>query len=797
MKISYKKEIIKLAFLAFIFSFQLSRAQCSLNVPLGVIAPTSGTAFTTFSNYGPGYYFQFPMLNGGSYAISTCGASIDTQITGWNSVGTSTLFFNDDNGALCTGNTASIDNYVPSFTGYVNVQVSQSNCQPGGSASINVLVRQNNNLAFTSSSAAMCSGQTRNLTATPANVGSTPGGFGNPGTFSGAGVSGNVFTAPVVASPTSYTITYTFGYVSQTQTVTVNPNPTVAVNSGTICSGNSFTMVPSGASTYTIQGGNPIVSPLSNTNYTVIGTSAAGCLSSNTATSNITVNTTPTISVNSGSICSGSPFTLTPSGASTYTIQGGSNIVSPTITTNYTVTGTSALGCIGANTATSNVTVNANPTVSVNSGTICSGNSFTIVPSGAITYTIQGGLSVVSPSSNTTYTVKGTNAAGCVSANTATSNVTVNPTPLIDLNGPIAGTNLVDNICAGTSYTLVQNGVNTYSIIGFGSLVLSPSINTTYTVISTSSLGCVSSNSANLFLNVTPSPTLSVNSGAICSGNSFTIVPSGAITYTYSGGSSIVSPTVTTSYSVTGTNAQGCVSSTAAVSSVTVNANPIITVNSGAICSGNSFTIVPSGASTYTYSGGSSIVSPTINTSYNVTGTSAQGCNGATAISNVTVNSLPTVTAVSNLSLICVGQSATLTSSGATTYTWNTGGISSTEVVSPTVTTSYTVNGTNANGCSNMATITQSVSTCTGISKVTEAFETTINVYPNPSSGIYTFDLINSSNITIVDLLGKVVYTAKLQEGKNSVNLTNLNNGLYILKAESNGVIKTVRLVKE
>jgi hypothetical protein len=75
-----------------------------------------------------------------------------------------------------------------------------------------------------------------------------------------------------------------------TQVSAVNALPTVAVNSGSICSGNNFTIIPSGASTYTIQGGSANVTPTANASYTVIGTSTAGCVSANTATSNITVN---------------------------------------------------------------------------------------------------------------------------------------------------------------------------------------------------------------------------------------------------------------------------------------------------------------------------------------------------------------------------------------------------------------------------------------------------------------------------------------------------------------------------
>ena len=66
-------------------------------------------------------------------------------------------------------------------------------------------------------------------------------------------------------------------------------------------------------------------------------------------------------------------------------------------------------------------------------------------------------------------------------------------------------------------------------------------------------------------------PTITVNSGTICAGSSFTMSPSGANTYTYSSGTAVVTPTITSSYSVTGTNSAGCMSSNTAVSTVTVS----------------------------------------------------------------------------------------------------------------------------------------------------------------------------------------------------------------------------------
>lgn len=592
---------------------------------------------------------------------------------------------------------------------------------------------------------------------------------------------------PSVTSNYTITITATSGCTgaSSVVAVNVNPLPNVSVNSGAICNGNSFTMIPSGASTYTYSSGTAVVSPIANTAYTVTGTNALGC--KNTAVSNVTVNALPTISVNSGAICSGDSFTMTPSGASTYTFSSGSPFVSPISNTTYSISGTNANGCVSSVSAISSVTVNALPTISVNSGLICAGNSFTMTPSGAISYTFSSASAIVTPASNTSYSVTGTDANGCISSVSAVSNVTVNALPIVTVNSGA--------ICAGDSFTMVPGGALTYTFSS-GIDVVTPSSTTSYTVTGTDANGCVSLfASSNVTVNTLPM--ILVNSGAICVGNSFTMNPTGAATYTFSNGSPIDSPTSNTSYTVTGTDANGCISAVAAVSSVTVNALPTISVNSGIICAGSSFTMNPTGASTYTFSNGSAVVSPVANTSYTVSGTDANGCTSAiSAVSDVTVNALPTVVATSNNSMICSGQTAILSVSGAQSYTWNTTSNSTSISINPTTTTVYSVNGTDANGCSNTATITQNVSLCTGVVKLNNAISS-ISLYPNPNNGLFSLELNTTSQILIINTLGQVVFNETMNAGKQNLDILNAANGIYFVKVIQGNKQQTIKFIKE
>jgi uncharacterized repeat protein (TIGR03803 family) len=609
----------------------------------------------------------------------------------------------------------------PSNSTFTVTGTSAQGCvsNPGAVSSVTVFARP----TVSVNSGTICSGQS--FTMSPS------------GAFSYT-VSGGSF----VVAPTSNTVYNVTGSSAQgcvssntaVASVTVNNLPFITVNSGTICAGSSFVMIPSGATSYTYSSGSATVTPPSSAAFSVTGSSAAGCVSSNTAVSNVTVFAIPVITVNSGSICSGDSFTMTPGGASTYTFSSGSAVVSPPSNANFSVTGTSAQGCISNAPAVSTVVVNPRPTVTANSGTICSGGSFTIVPGGAANYTITGGSAVVSPPLTTTYGIVGQSAQGCLSTNTAVATVTVFNLPVITAS---SGT-----ICAGNSYTIIPGGASTYTFSS-GSAVVSPPTSTSYSVTGTSTAGCVSASPAISNVTVFALPSVSVNSGTVCLGSQFTITPTGALSYTISGGSALVSPTSNTNYSVTGTSTAGCVSSSPAISSVTVIPLPVISATGGAICLGDVFTPTVSGAFTYTYSNGSSTMSPAVTTSYSITGTSAAGCvSGTPAVIIVMVNPLPVLSVSGNTS-ICTGDATTLTPSGASTYTWSSGS-GTTIVVNPTSSTSYTVSGTNTNGCTSSTVTSVTVNPLPTIT-VNNGVMCPGDVYTITPSGVSSFTVTGGS----------------------------------------------------
>ena len=198
----------------------------------------------------------------------------------------------------------------------------------------------------------------------------------------------------------------------------------------------------------------------------------------------------------------------------------------------------------------------------------------------------------------------------------------------------------------------------------------------------------------------------------MCAGSSITLTGSGASSYSWTGGvSDGVSfvPSNTKTYTVTGTDANNC--SNTATTTIHVNSLPVVIANASAniLCGGNSVTLTGSGASSYSWSGGvSDGVSfvPTSSKTYTVTGTDANNCSNKDT-TRITVNSLSssTVTANSNVNPLCSGGSVTLTGSGANSYAW-TGGINDGVPFSLSSTTTFTVTGTDNNGCTNTDTIT-------------------------------------------------------------------------------------------
>lgn len=288
------------------------------------------------------------------------------------------------------------------------------------------------------------------------------------------------------------------------------------------------------------------------------------------------------------------------------------------------------------------------------------------------------------------YTVTVTSANGCVTAS-ATVNVQVGA------NANITVTPDDTTICVGNSVTITANadvpgGTFSWSNGDQGNVTSVTPLNTeTYTITYDLS-GCISTATATV--NVNPLPTITINGDFdICLNDSTTLIANGGINYQWNTGELIDQivqiPSTNTTYTVTVTDANGCISSTSAT--VVVNPLPDASFTSSEVCEGNatlltntstissgSLTnanwsvspVTPSGANAVSHvfpSGGTFPVTLTV--------TSDKGCTSSIT-QNVSVYHNPVVNITSNITEgcepLCVNfiDQTTVTNSNITSWNW-------------------------------------------------------------------------------------------------------------------------------
>jgi len=561
----------------------------------------------------------------------------------------------------------------------------------------------------------------------------SPSGAGYTYAWSPGSVSGS---NPTNLPPGFYSVT-----VTQTATgcmddaaVTLNPSaaitttatptqPTCGLNNG------SISVSPSGAGyTYTwspgsVSGSNPTNLPPGFYSVTVTQT-ATGCtddaavtLNPSAAITTTATPTQPTCGLNNGSI------SVSPSGAG-YTYSWSPGSVSGSSPSNlppgfYSVTVTeTATGCTDDATVTLNpsppLTATANPTqptCQLNNGAI------SVSPSGG-GYTYTWNPPSVSGSNPTNlapgnYSVTVTQlATGCTDDVAVTLNPSFSVVANLTATQPTCGLNngSVSVSPSGPGYTYTWNPA---SLSGSTASNLAPG---TYSVTVTQlDGGCEDIESVTLNPSSPPIANATANPAVICEGQSTQLTATGGGTYAWSTGQNgamiTVSPTSTTTYSVTVTN-NGC-SATGTVT-VTVNqVNATATANPASVCLGSPVQLSATGGGTYSWSTGQSgaviTVNPLATTTYSVTVTN----NGCTDVANVTVTvNQANATATANPASVCLGSPVQLSATGGGTYNWSTGQSGAVITVVPNATTTYSVTVTN-NGCTDIAGVTVTVNSAT------------------------------------------------------------------------------------
>jgi large repetitive protein len=258
-------------------------------------------------------------------------------------------------------------------------------------------------------------------------------------------------------------------------------------------------------------------------------------------------------------------------------------------------------------------------------------------------------------------------------------------------------------------------------------------------------------------------------------------------------------------YSVQVTDDLGCV----AQASYTITQPDAVTGNivaSDITCNGDgngSLDLTPTGGNGgYTFLWDDASASTTEDLSnlsagtYIVTITDGNGCEGSVT---ATINEPAVLSASATSTDVLFGNDGTvnLTVTGGTapyTYAW-TGPNSFTAITEDlsglNAAGTYEVTVTDNNGCETTTTVTVnsqvSVNSIDGI---------TLNVFPNPSNGLFTVNSSLSNGLIIVrDALGREVHQQQINNNTSFVNLENQSNGIYFMELRSGDMSKTVRVV--
>jgi hypothetical protein len=344
---------------------------------------------------------------------------------------------------------------------------------------------------------------------------------------------------------------------------------------------------------------------------------------------------------------------------------------------------------------------------------------------------------------------------------------------------------------AGSSYNAGTNQVNTGSVqTGAGKV----------NIISLCAVGAAPSNS-----------TLPANEN-ICSANSTTLLASGngtvnwyqtpTSTVVLGSGTTFITPTLSagnhTFYAAT-TNT--CAEGPRTPISITVNALPIISVigSTETICPGTQVVLTANGADTYSWSSGENTSTvtptPTANITYTVIGTSSvTGCS-AEITSFVSVYPSPNIETAGS-GTICVGESISLASNGGNTYTWQPGNLNGFQIaVSPTISTDYTVTGTDGNGCNNSAIANVVVTSCTGISEVNK-FAAEIFIYPNPNNGEFSIRTDSEFAVSLLNNLGQIVDSFVLNKNNHfEISVKELPSGIYFVIGKNDDLLIKKKII--
>ncbi|MEO8762592.1 MAG: PKD domain-containing protein, partial [Bacteroidia bacterium] len=631
----------------------------------------------------------------------------------------------------------------------------------------------------------------------------TSGGTG-PYTYTWSPSGGNNATATNLAQGT-YSIHILDAHlcIKDTQVVITEPPPitatlTSSASSCGLANGSTTATAIGGTGTlnyiWTPTGGNAsTASNLPAGLYTVTITDALACSLSDTI--RVQQFLSPVLSVSTTSVlCNGgnsgtATSTITSGGTPAYTYtwspSGGNNASATGLTQgSYTLFVTDAKGC--KDTAYATITQPTVITATLTSTPATCGNNNGTTTSiinggvGAYTYTwipSGGNSSAANSLASGSYTL--TINDGNLCTYSASINVGIKLSPVLSITstsvacfGATTGSASV-TINAGTgtapftySWSPISGSNSTINNLPIGS----------YTVLVTDSAGCMATATVSIIqptaLTITPTSTLATC--GMANGIATCTVSGGTPGYTYTWSPNGGNNQTTTNnlvgnstYTVTVKDANNCINA----ASIYINKTPALTLTisstQSVTCNGSnngSVTVASSGSASTIYnwmpSGGSTLTANNLSgtvagTTYTLVGNDG-GCRDSVT---ATIIQPPTFSITVNNPTVCIGQTTTLTASGANTYTWSTGATTPTTTVNPVSTTVYTVNANNSNGCpavQNTATVIASpaltISVTPTNTTICQGKSTTLTATSSGGGGgtnQYTWSPVSSSSSSV------------------------------------------------
>ncbi|TAL58110.1 MAG: T9SS type A sorting domain-containing protein, partial [Bacteroidetes bacterium] len=413
-----------------------------------------------------------------------------------------------------------------------------------------------------------------------------------------------------------------------------------------------------------------------------------------------------------------------------------------------------------------------------------------------------------------TYYVTQTNSVTTCESLKDTVHLTINPLPAkpVALDAAVCSAAIIPNLTSNGTNVQWYDTSGTFVFAGnsYATGQATPGIHTYFVTQKDGVTGCESvQDTVSLIIMLSP-PIPVANNVAVCSGNPIPALTStgtnvkwysdaSLTTLVHSGNSYNTGQTAVGVYKYYITDSlTGCVSSSADSATLTINATPAKPAAANlTICYGTSAMLTTTGANPQWYSDATLInmigIGSPFNTGVTTVGTYtyyvtdyAAGCGNSPSDTVIlAINPTPLVTANTYTTTIIQGNSTPLIAYNAVSYAWAPpAGLSSitgaSVVASPTVTTTYTVTGTNSYGCSNNVTILIVVNPL-GVVSLADPVQD-VNIYPNPAVGGFTLEfnttLETPIDIYMINMLGDKVYKVSPDPKGSNTNTPGGQGGL-------------------